>query len=58
MTNRYITVKLIDHDCAGRTPTHVLACSHTRMPAFGKVETYRVRRRRYNDIKAGGLLKN
>ena len=50
MTNRYITVKLIDHDCAGRPPTHVLACSHTRMPAAGNVETYRVKRRRYNDV--------
>ncbi|MBL3825113.1 MULTISPECIES: hypothetical protein [unclassified Marinobacter] len=51
MTNRYITVKLTDHDCAGRTPTHVLACSHTRMPAAGKVEIYRVKRRKYSDLR-------
>lgn len=54
MTNRYITVTLTDHDCAGRTPNHVLACSYTRMPAFGKVETYQVKRRKYNDLPAGG----
>lgn len=58
MTNRYIVINLTDHDCAGRTPNHVLACSHTRMPAAGKVETYRAKRRRYNDIKAGGPLFN
>lgn len=51
MTNRYITVTLTDQDCAGRTPTHVLACSHTRMPAAGKVESYRVKRRRYSDLR-------
>lgn len=58
MTSRYITVTLTDHDCAGRTPTHVLACSHTRMTAVGKVESYRANRRRYNAIKVGGPLFN
>ena len=51
MTNRYITVNLTDHDFAGRPPNHVLACSHTRMPAAGKVESYRVKRRKYSDLR-------
>lgn len=48
---RYITVKLTDHDCAGRTPNHGLACSHTRMPAAGKAYIYSVKRRKYADLR-------
>lgn len=51
MTNRYITVTLTDHDCAGRTPNHVLACSHTRMPAAVKDYIYKIKRRKYADLR-------
>lgn len=58
MTNqRYIFRTLTDPDCAGRTPNHVLQCSHTRMPAAGKAYAYIIKRRKYSDLPAvrGGV---
>lgn len=48
---RYVFRTLTDPDCAGRTPNHVLRCSHTAMPEAGKQFAYIVRRRKYQDLR-------
>lgn len=47
---RYVFRTLTDPDCAGRTPNYVLRCSHTAMPAAGKVFAYVIKRRKYADL--------
>ena len=55
---RYVFRTLTDPDCAGRTPNHVLRCSHTAMPAAGKQFAYIIKRSKYADQASIGALIN